>query len=228
MYIEMRSIFALFSHCEGVRRASPGQCARTRSRSPGAPGALGVLGAALQELWGRRGVLRATLPELWGIRGARSCSPGVPGASGGLGAALPEFRGHLGDSEPLSQSSKGIGGTRSRSPGVPGVSGGLRAALPEFQGHQGDSEPLSGSSGGGHGAPPKPLSEACSLSEACGETARVCLHTSSCAPCCEHCVRLVTNKGVESWPVVLQLRRVRASRDATGARTCPIGPAGQV
>ena len=140
MYIEMRSIFALFCHCEGVRRASPGQCARTRCHSPG-----------------------------------------TPGASAG-------------------------GGTQSHSPKVPGASGELRAALPEFQGHRGDSEPLSGSSGGGHGAPPKPLSEACS--QTCGETARVCLHTSSCAPCCEHCVRLVTNKSVESWPVVLQLHRV--------------------
>lgn len=97
------------------------------------------------------------------------------------------------DSELLPRSSGGVGGW-------------LGAALLEFQGHRGDSESLSGSSGGGHGAPPKPLSEACS--QTCGETVRVCLHTSSGAPCCEHCVWLVTNKSVESWPVVLQLRRV--------------------
>lgn len=52
MYIEMRSIFALFSYCEGVMRALPGQCAgassgrqhgtRAQSCSPGAPGASGA------------------------------------------------------------------------------------------------------------------------------------------------------------------------------------------
>lgn len=83
MYIEMRSIFALFSYCEGVMRALPGQCAgassgrqhgtRAQSCSPGAPGASGGLRAALQELQGRLGqawcstgaAVRGLLANLW-------------------------------------------------------------------------------------------------------------------------------------------------------------------
>ena len=95
MYIEMRSIFALFSYCEGVMRALPGQCAgassrrwhgtRTQGCSPGAPGRLGD-----SELLSR------SSGGVWGARRQLSRSSG---ASGGLRAALQELRGRLGGSE---------------------------------------------------------------------------------------------------------------------------------